>query len=325
MAEKKSDNSGKKFITKLKKNPWMISSVILGVIAVILIAVVLIDNSHTISKAEAEQKIIDFAKVQGVDATVTAVNSKGSVYEVLVLVDSQEVALYITKDGENLIPSLVPLSAFTGQAVADTSADTQATEVPKTDKPVVELFVMAFCPYGVQAEQGMKPVYDLLKAKVDFNIRYIVNVGGDTLESVQSLHGALEAQEDARQLCIKKYYPDKLWDYVSDIDANCYPTYRTEGALDTCWKQAANKFGILTSKIETCVNSEAVAMLKSEESISGGYGVSGSPTLIINGVKSNSGRTPDAYKQAICSAFTTAPTECDTVLSSTGQAASGNC
>lgn len=54
---------------------------------------------------------------------------------------------------------------------------TQAPFVPtkKSDKPEIKFFVMSFCPYGNQAEDGIEPVYQLLKNKVTFSPRYIIN------------------------------------------------------------------------------------------------------------------------------------------------------
>ncbi len=45
----------------------------------------------------------------------------------------------------------------------------------KTAKPEIKFFVMSFCPYGNQAEAGLEPVYRLLKEKIDWQPRYIVN------------------------------------------------------------------------------------------------------------------------------------------------------
>ena len=46
-----------------------------------------------------------------------------------------------------------------------------------------------------------------------------------------------------------------------------------------------------------------------------GLGQSGSPAFMINGVDVSVSRTPEAIKTAICSAFTTAPSECSQTLS----------
>lgn len=45
----------------------------------------------------------------------------------------------------------------------------------KSAKPEVKFFVMSFCPYGNQAEEGLEPVYQLLKDKVNWQPRYIVS------------------------------------------------------------------------------------------------------------------------------------------------------
>lgn len=45
----------------------------------------------------------------------------------------------------------------------------------KSQKPEVKFFVMSFCPYGNQAEAGLEPVYQLLKDKITWSPRYIVN------------------------------------------------------------------------------------------------------------------------------------------------------
>lgn len=53
---------------------------------------------------------------------------------------------------------------------------TQPPFVPKKSaKPEIKFFVMSFCPYGNQAEAGIEPVYQLLKDKVSWAPRYIIN------------------------------------------------------------------------------------------------------------------------------------------------------
>jgi len=210
----------------------------------------------------------------------------------------------------------------------NTQQQPAAANVPKTDKPTVELFVMAFCPYGVQAETTMKPVVDLLGGKADIKVKFIVNVGGTTPDSVQSLHGAAEAMEDLRQVCIRENYDyKKFWSYVAEIDANCYSIYRDAAKMETCWKAAAQKAGIDASAVESCINTTAVTLIKQDKATTDSYGVSSSPTLVINGQKANAARTPEGFKQAICGAFNTPPSECQTQLegASTGQQPSGGC
>ncbi|MFA5931397.1 MAG: hypothetical protein WC821_03730 [archaeon] len=202
---------------------------------------------------------------------------------------------------------------------AETPATPTETQV-KSDKPVVDLYVMSFCPYGNKAEDTMKPVFDLLASKVTFNVHYIVNVSGT---NVQSLHGAPEVVQNEREACVLKNYDLNKWfEFATYVNTNC-------GSNGSCWEAGAKTLGIDTAKISNCVTTEGVALMQANADASNAANANGSPTLLINGVSSTAvyqyGNS-EAYKQAICSAFNTAPSECETVLSgSTSTAAGGSC
>ncbi len=208
-----------------------------------------------------------------------------------------------------------------------TTLPTPTPEPVKSSRPSVDLFVMSFCPYGVQAENAMAPVSGLLGTKTDIKIRYIATVNGDTVDSVKSLHGLLEAKEDLRQLCVAKLYPDKFWDYLNLINAQCYPIYKNATQLESCQKNVTATLGIDNQTIGNCASgSEGMALLKADEAITQNLKVTGSPTLFINGQKYSGQRTPDAYKQFICARFDTPPAECRVNLSAQAAAASsGSC
>jgi len=311
----------KKSFNKIPTHNWAIMTYILGILSILLLITYFTAGGgltgKAISQNEAKTLIENFINDELIPtggATVESIDSESGLYKANVNLDGEIIPLYFTKDG-NWVGQGQELKTITGNAISGQSTPSAPQELPKSDKPKVELFVMSFCPYGVQAEDIMKPVYDLLKDKVDFNIRFIISVGGDTLASANSLHGPPEAEEDARQLCIAKKYPNKLWDYVSEINKNCYPTYREDGALDKCWKEAAQKVGIPVSEIDTCSkSSEGVNLLKQDEETSNENQVSGSPTLIINGQKFQGGRSSEAYQAAICSAFNDAPEECGEIV-----------
>jgi len=191
----------------------------------------------------------------------------------------------------------------------------------------VELFVMSYCPYGTQAETAMIPVVDLLGSKTYIRLRYITTVTGSTIDSVSSLHGPAEVQEDLRQICIQKYAPEKIWDYIARFDQQCYPASNNQTTQRSCWMNASKQAGIDTAQIETCASGpEGIALLKTDESDADQNGATGSPTLLINGITYNGARTPEAYKQAVCNSFITAPVDCNTTLSgSQASTTSGGC
>jgi hypothetical protein len=203
----------------------------------------------------------------------------------------------------------------------------QATKAPvKSARPVADLYVMSFCPYGTQAETGMGPVVDLLKSKADIRIRYITTISGTTVDSVDSLHGPAEAKEDLRQICINKYYPDQFWSYIKTFNEQCYPSWYNATALDSCQKNTLATLSLDSAKIDTCTaGTEGITLLKADEAAANNNSATASPMLFINGVLYSGTRAPEAYKQAICNSFETVPAECSTVLSSASAAASNSC
>ncbi|MEK6937919.1 MAG: hypothetical protein AABX04_02650, partial [Nanoarchaeota archaeon] len=226
---------------------------------------------------------------------------------------------YVTKDGAIFFPQGIRVKEFAALSQATAAGgNTPAETLPKTDKPVVDLYVMSFCPYGNKAEETMYPVYTALKDKVTWNIHYIVGVSGTT---VQSLHGQPEADQNEREVCVKANYGlDAFWKFVSYVNQNC-------GSNGACWKDAATKNGIDAAKIESCVAAKGLEYMKAEAAAADKAGAQGSPTLIINGVQTSSvykyGQ-PNEYLKAICGAFTTAPTECAKVIDATAAAASAS-
>jgi glutaredoxin len=278
-------------------------------------------------------------------STLTSVTERDGMYYIVASNKVRDYGFYATKDCNllfinpytlkgNATPMVIvsPKSTSSPTSVSSPKPTTSPTPVPepvKSSRPLVELFVMSFCPFGVQAENAMEPVVNLLGTKADIKVHYIATVSGTTLDSIKSLHGPTEAKEDVRQLCIAKYYPQKLWPYLMDFDKNCQnSTLRKDlPALDACGANSARVADIDNQKIETCVSSgEGVALLSTDVAIAQKYKVTGSPTIIINGQKYAGQRTADAYRQGICARFETPPTECSVNLSAQAVAASsGSC
>ncbi|MFH1248605.1 MAG: hypothetical protein V1660_00445 [archaeon] len=306
-----------------KINFWAISTVIL---AILLIASFMMNGSATgkgITSTEAGTKVLTNVNkyfMQEGSANLSGKTTEESgLYKVGLNINNQEVFVYITKDGKSLVlpNGIVEIAQLeASQPSTDTTNQPVEDQIPKSDKPIVELFVMSFCPYGVKAENTIMPILESLKDKINFKVRFIVNVGGEKIENVDSLHGINEAKEDARQVIIMRDYPTKFYDYLKEIDNNCYSVSSDAAKLDTCWKAAAKKLGMDTAKIETAAYAkEGTDLLKADEVITQQFAISGSPTLMINGAKSSAIYSGTAATQAaICAAFNTAPAECGTAV-----------
>ena len=249
------------------------------------------------------------------EADLTGVTNAGSIYMMNFTVAGQKYAAYVSSDGKLLFPQVLDMSAVATQSP---SASQQTSfNPPKTAKPTVQMFVMSFCPYGTQAEQGIGPAMTVLGKDVNFEPHFIVGVNGDT---VSSLHGPNEAAEDMRQAVIWKYWPTKFWNYVNYVNANA-----TVNTIGTVWKDAAKAAGLDVSQIESKTASDGLDLMKTEAALAQSLGVSSSPTILINGVSYNGDRSAEAFKAAFCSAFNTEPAACSQVLSDEAIAAAGGC
>ena len=326
--EKKEAEEKSEVFTKLKSNPWIISTVIVAVIALVL-AIMLFSKGgvtgNVIAVDDAGQKAVDLVgKVFGVELEYLGGQEANGLYDLSFKLENQTLDLKATKDFTFLsLPNGQWLrtadyaASLTGNVVADDSSD-NSQEPPatmqKSDKPGVELFVFSYCPYGLQAEKGFVPVYNLLKSKADIDVVFI-----------GAMHGKYEEKESLRQLCIKKNYGmDKFMAYIEKFIGDT--AIGRCSSNENCSKPLAEKImtslGIDVNKINSCMAStEVQALYKADQARASELGVSGSPTLVINNVQVSSGRSSSALLSSICSAFNTAPAECSQSLSSANPSA----
>lgn len=196
------------------------------------------------------------------------------------------------------------------------------------NKPQIDFFVMSYCPYGNIAEEGIAPVYDLLKDKADFKPHYVIysNYGGeqycyDKEQKYCSMHGVVELNQGVRELCVANHIGMKeYFDFVLAMNKKC--DYKN---ADECWEAVAKELSLDVAKIKKCYDEEAEDILKEELELNKAFGAQGSPQVFIDGNAYNDARAPENYKKALCDAFETAPSECETGLSTTGSEASGSC
>ncbi len=298
---------------KFNISVWMISTAVIFLLLIISVfthgfGIKSITGATSLNieeqvKAYIEKNLVD----SGTKVVVNDLQEENGIYKVSIDVNGQKFDSYVSQDGKLLFPTVIDMTK-------EVPTGTQATqqEVPKTDKPKDELYVFTYCPYGLQMEKTVIPVAKLLKDKIDFKIRQI-----------GAMHGEYEKIEAERQLCIEKNYEDKFLDYVLAFAAdtkigNC------KGEA-TCLSKELNPIysdlGISSSKIDNCMKDDAEKLYADEEKNAAGNGVSGSPTLIINNIETQSERNPEAVKALICSAFKSTPEECNQKLSSNNVAA----
>lgn len=196
--------------------------------------------------------------------------------------------------------------AATKKAKATAKQDNQpvasSASLVKSDKPVVEVFVMTYCPYGTQIEKGLLPVIKTLGDAADIQIKFVS----------YTMHGVKEFTENLTQYCINKEQPTKFWPYLECFlkeadSAGCLTAGGVDVAkVNACTTATTNEYKLVSTGTDFPLDKDANVK----------YGVQGSPTLVINGVEANSGRDSASLLKMICSAFNTPPAACSTVLSS---------
>jgi len=280
--------SGKPLTETLRKNPWILSTIILGIFAVLLVASSGLTGG-AISEDQAAQIILEFAEEQTGEAVeLESVSETSGIYEVTILFQGQSVPLYLTSDGENLIQGMTPLASLN----APTQQPPAQTDLVKSDKPKVELFVMTHCPYGTQAEKGYLPAIlefgDSIDASIKF-VHYFLHEGPGQ-----------EPDETPIQVCIREEQSDKFNAYLK--------CFLEDGDSARC----VGEENIDQDDLDDCVENRADDYYATDSGLSEGYGVRGSPTLVVNGAVVQSGRSADAYLKSICSTFNEAPAICET-------------
>jgi len=63
------------------------------------------------------------------------------------------------------------------------------TGVQPSEVPRVELFIMSYCPYGLQAQKVFLPVYELLGDKADIEVNFLNYVMHEKKEIDENLKG----------------------------------------------------------------------------------------------------------------------------------------
>jgi hypothetical protein len=286
-----------------------------------------ISQTPILGSQEAGVKAVDYINKYllqpGFSASLMSTNESNGLYAIEINITGTQGSTvypsYVTKDGGLLFVSAVDM---TKTPQKETPAEETPSTIIKSDKPTVRMFVMSYCPFGEQAENGIGPALQAISLdKITFEPHFVIyenyNGGGpnycfDNESLYCSMHGINELREDIRQLVIWKYWPSKWWDYVNKVNSDT-----TSSTIESKWKDIAESVGLDASDIEEKFNAEAVTLLASEAALNAKYSVRGSPTVLINDVQYNGGRTPDAYQSSICGAFNTPPAGCGQTLNAT--------
>jgi len=140
---------------KLRTNPWIISTFVLGILAIILIigSVTGGITGKTISEDKAADLVLGFVESQvGGEVELISVSSESGLYKVTVLFQGSEVPLYVTKDGKNLVTGgVIPLSLLEQTDSQQTQQASTPEVIAYSEDDLVKLSEFSSC----LAEKGL--------------------------------------------------------------------------------------------------------------------------------------------------------------------------
>lgn len=267
---------------------------------------------------QAAEKAVDYINKnillsQGLTATLVSSTEENGVIKFRLKVGQSEYDSYLTKDGKLLFPNAIDLT----QQPATSSAgegSTAAKEPEKKEKPDVKLFIMSYCPYGLQMQKVFLPVYNLLKDKADMGI-YFVNY---------IMHQKQELDENLRQFCLEKDQKDKYFTYLDCFtkggkSADCLTQAKVDQAkMNSCVSETDQQYDVTKNfNDKTTWLGGSYPPFNVQKDLNDKYQVQGSPTILINEVAVEVERSPEKLKEAICNAFISPPSECQQKLSET--------
>ena len=204
---------------------------------------------------------------------------------------------------------------LTGFSISPTNGGTQSGEG-------LEAFVVSYCPYGLQMQRILAAVEPALGNDVDITVRYMGEVVNG---EVTAMHGAKEAEENLRQICIREEQSNKFWNYLScfmeagdtsgclssvGIDQNSLNACMSDSSRGVAYAQI--DFELADAALDECANVKGRSC--------------GSPTLTFNGEFVSEydygGRTANAVKELICDNLDNKPAGCSQTLSTDNAATS---
>jgi protein-disulfide isomerase len=314
----KDEDGGRTIKIRVPKiNLWMVTTVALLVVCIFLILqpgiLYITGQASSVGGLTGEQagnKAVDYINdnlVQTGDVTLVNAEDINGIYKITTSYQDQDIDVYITKDGRWLFVSGDPYD--TTKPITTTT--TQPQEVPKSDKPEVHAFIMSYCPYGLQFLKAYIPVIELLGNNADLEVNFVD----------YAMHGETEVYENLRMHCIQTEQNDKFTEYLrcfvveGDYEGCIESVGIDSAALQTCMDETDEQYGITEKLNDESSWTGSYPPFDIDADLCEQYGVSGSPTFVINGQVVSVSRSADAIKNVVCSAFNNPPSECDQELS----------
>ncbi len=284
-------------LSRVRQNPWILATVILGVALVVILFMkgASPSSTSTVSQDEASQKVISFlnSQVQSGEVTLESIDQENGLYKIVVSYQGQQIPVYSTLDGTHITSTLIatdgsdsspttpttptgPVEINIGSSPVTGSANAKVTVVEFSD------FSCPFCAaasgdnekmtsYMKQNSPSWEPIVtNLMKdyvqtGKVRFAVKYAYGHSGG--HPAQLVAWCLNDQG-----LYWKFYP-LAFAHQDDVED-----------LTKMITLAKTISGMDSKKLQTCLDSKKYDSRFDAEVAEGtAAGVSGTPAFFVNG------------------------------------------
>ncbi len=278
-------SSGSLITEKVRTNPWILSTIVLGILSVLLLLGVFNPTSGSaVSENEVGDLLINFYEAQGIQGLeVVSVESVDDFYKVDLKYNGQTIPFYVTKSGYLTGNSIISLledfptdggdlnNSDGGDNVVQVSVDDDAVKGdPNAPVTIVEFsdYQCPFCGrhFRETLPQIISQYVDTGKVKIVFR--------DFPLGFHEKAEKAAEAAECAGEFGDAKYWEmhDKLYNNQDALDVDDLKSYAVELGLDA-------------TQFNDCLDSDKMAdEVQADIDEGSSYGVSGTPAFFINGI-----------------------------------------
>jgi len=268
-------------------------------------------RSGKLTAQQAGEKAVAYIKDNmKLEASLVSAGEESGMYKIRIKIKDQEFDSYVTKDGRLLFPNAIDLEQKISQPTPQPTKKLSCADIKKSEQPLLEAFVVSKCPFGLQMIRVLNEIVKKIPSlKQYIKVEYLGSIKDG---KVTSMHGDEEAQENKRQVCLREEQPEKFWSYL-----DCHIK---KGKVDECLK------GVDTNRLKNCLDKRAADYLKDDFANQDKYQISGSPTLVLNGVKIDEKgfsqgenltmRSARMVEKLLCCGFQKEPSSCSQQLTS---------
>jgi len=168
------------------------------------------------------------------------------------------------------------------------------------EKAKLDVFLMGYCPFWEIAAKAIPSLQDTFWDDLNLDIHFIAQKTKEwtTAEAFDSLHWVPEAEENIRQLCIKRdYWVNTLIDYLQERykNADNYWVVTDEPSV------AYEATSINWDKIDACItNWEGAKLLEEDIKLAQELNIGASPTWLANNKFEFGGIEASAIQTEFC-------------------------